>query len=475
MSRLTNTPLTDLYSLLQPITVASHASSFHNWAHTFHCTPLTIFEPESAYHCELILELARREKKVVRAAGVGHSPSDIACTNEFLLRTQKLNRLLSVDVEKRRVTVEAGITLNELHAHLARHDLAMMNVGSISDQTLGGVVTTATHGSGITYGVISTHVRSLTLLLADGTYVSCSRREHSDLFTASICGLGATGLIISVELEVEPAFRLKEIAESRPFDDVLDNLDEIAHSAEHVRLAWTPSADRVRVGMMNRTQEPKTIDGSWFWDILMAFHVLQLILFIGRYISAVTNFAGHFICWLGGPRSVRVDDSHRIFNLDCLFLQYTTEWAVPYSNAQDCLRDLHDWLHREYQDPYGLRPHFPIEIRFSAPDDIWLSPSRGQETCWIGIVQFKPYGLSVPYRKLFAGFEDILAKNGGRPHWAKAHSLHRDALRKLYPHFDDFVQVLERVDPHGLFRNEYIQRHFFDIPIPARLFKLRQT
>lgn len=62
---------------------------------------------------------------------------------------------------------------------------------------------------------------------------------------------------------------------------------------------------------------------------------------------------------------------------------------MPYSSAQHCLRDLHTWLLREYQDQHGLRPHFPIEIRFSAADDIWLSPSRGQETCWIGIVQFK--------------------------------------------------------------------------------------
>lgn len=165
-------------------------------------------------------------------------------------------------MEKRRVTVEAGITLNDLHAHLSRHNLAMINVGSISDQTLGGVVTTATHGSGITYGVISTHVMSLSILLADGSYVTCSRRENAELFTASICGLGATGLIISVELEVEPAFRLKEVAVSRPFDDVLDNLDDIAHSAEHVRLAWTPSADRVRVGMMNRTQEVRGTETS---------------------------------------------------------------------------------------------------------------------------------------------------------------------------------------------------------------------
>ena len=135
-------------------------------------------------------------------------------------------------------------------------------------------------------------------------------------------------------------------------------------------------------------------------------------------------------------------------------------------------------------DPYGLRPHFPIEIRFSDGDDIWLSPSNGKKTCWIGIIQYKqvffplhltsipltakicqsitrPYASAVPYKKLFSHFESILARHGGRPHWAKAHSLRPDDLRLLYPRFDDFVRVLEEVDPTGMFRNEYVQRHIF--------------
>ncbi|KAK0463083.1 L-gulonolactone D-arabinono-1,4-lactone oxidase [Desarmillaria tabescens] len=476
MALLTSIPLDDLYTLLAPITVPPSTSrgKFSNWGQTFHCAPLAIFEPENEYQCELILELARREKKVVRAAGIGHSPSDIACTKEFMLRTQKLNRVLSVNVEKRTATVQAGITLNELHAHLADHGLAMMNVGSISDQTVGGIVTTATHGSGVTYGVISTHVMSLKLLLADGTYVTCSRHERPDLFVASICGLGTTGLILNVELEVEPAFRLKEVAITQPFEDVMQNLDEIAHAAEHVRLAWIPAADRIRVGLMNRTREEKTPAGSWFLEVFLGFYALEFILFLGRFFASINNFAGLFFCWLGGSRGVRVDDSHRVFNLDCLFLQYTTEWAIPYTRSQECLRELHSWLSQEYGDPNGLRPHFPIEIRFSAADDIWLSPSQGQKTCWIGIVQFKPYGLYVPYKRLFDGFEAILARHGGRPHWAKAHSLRREKLRSLYPHFDDFIRVLEDVDPCGLFRNEYIQRHFFDGQADGRIFKLRQ-
>jgi hypothetical protein len=51
---------------------------------------------------------------------------------------------------------------------------------------------------------------------------------------------------------------------------------------------------------------------------------------------------------------------------------------------------------REFSDPNGLRPHFPIEVRFSDSDDIWLSPSNGQRTCWIGIVQFKYVSCFIP-------------------------------------------------------------------------------
>jgi len=158
--------------------------------------------------------------------------------------------------------------------------------------------------------------------------------------------------------------------------------------------------------------------------------------------------------------------------------QFTTEWAVPYDKARACLLELRAWYDEEHADPDGLRPHFPVEIRFSDADDIWLSPSNGALTCWIGIVQYKPYGFNVPYRKLFERFENIVSRHGGRPHWAKAHRLRPNALRKLYPHFDDFVRVLEDVDPHGMFRNEYVSRHIFGYAgqnLDARVFKSRKS
>jgi len=53
-------------------------------------------------------------------------------------------------------------------------------------------------------------------------------------------------------------------------------------------------------------------------------------------------------------------------------------------------------LQLEHADRFGTRVHFPVEIRFSAPDDIWLSPSYGQKTTWIGIIQYKSVFFSPP-------------------------------------------------------------------------------
>ncbi|KDR74082.1 hypothetical protein GALMADRAFT_250832 [Galerina marginata CBS 339.88] len=470
-ARPSDIPLKNLYNLLEPITLPKEKARFTNWGRSFVCTPSSIFEPENEFQCELVLELARREGKTLRVAGVGHSPSDLACTNEFMLRTTKLNRVLEVNTEKRYVVAQGGITLDDLNATLAKNNLAMTNLGSISEQSLAGVVTTATHGSGISYGVISMSVLALSLLLADGSRVTCSRNEHAELFMASICGLGATGIILSVQLEVEPAFRLQETQQSLPFDEVLQDLDKHVRSAEHVRFWWFPTRDIVRCSYSNRTTEAKNPAGSWWWHTFMGHHVLQFLLFLGRYFMFLNRWIANFACWLLSGDTIGVDDSYKIFNVDCRYPQHTTEWAVPYENTQACLRDLHSYLNKEFQDPDGIRPHFPVEIRFSAADDIWLSPSYGQPVAWIGIIQYKPYGFNVPYRKLFKAYEEIVTRYQGRPHWAKPHLLQPDSLRKLYPHFDDFRRVIEDVDPEGIFRNEYVQRHIMGKPVDPRIFK----
>lgn len=151
------------------------------------------------------------------------------------------------------MVAEAGITLADLQQQVAMYGLAMHNLGSISTQALGGVISTATHGTGITFKVLPGDVMALTVLLANGELVTCSHAERSELFLATLSGLGCTGLIVTVQLSLEPAFRLREIQETVPFDQVVDNLDVMVARSEHVRLWWYPQSRAVRVSSADRT------------------------------------------------------------------------------------------------------------------------------------------------------------------------------------------------------------------------------
>lgn len=79
--------------------------------------------------------------------------------------------------------------------------------------------------------------------------------KNKDLFLATLCGLGATGLILTVQLKVEPAFRLKEVNRNLRFQDVVMKLDEQVRKAEHVKLWWYPAMDIIRASYYDRTKE----------------------------------------------------------------------------------------------------------------------------------------------------------------------------------------------------------------------------
>ncbi|CAO1619407.1 unnamed protein product [Jaminaea pallidilutea] len=532
----------------------------------------------------------------------------------------------------------------------------MSSLGSISEQTIGGLVSTATHGTGYDIPSVSAFVQHLDVVLPHppefgGIRVQrCSRQENPDLFNATLCGLGATGLIVAVKVALEPAFRLAHIVEevdfdwlfgqstdhpaldvhswneeqtqsseavpslqrtsigrlvaagqplpalkeryrpsarqpsaadiwpvavsdeaalSRGEDDEEDDeitrqaqrhIDCIIQSSQHTRVWWFPQAGMCTVSRADRTLEPAA-GPSWssrLYSQIVGFHLEQALLFLARYrrslpprvakamhylthpsypsqlradrsgqpgqlekpsssVAATTEFEPTNVGAAGAadslasaydgfsskstalsslpslesstvssqlrplrgsnPYSINVDHSWRVFNMDCLFPQYTTEWSVPYTHTAAVIRTLRDWLDAEINENKS-NVHFPIEIRWTDADGIWLSHGYGRKSCYIGLIQYRPYNLPVAYRKLFAKFETILRYFGGRPHWAKAHTCGVPELKQLYPHWDDWQEVRRKADPQGVLLNPYVRRHLLGQvgeDVNVRRFKKRQN
>src|SRR5690606_1584337 len=139
----------------------------------------TIFRPHSASEIGGIVRLAEEQGRRVRMTGSGHSFSDVALTDDYLLQPDRLNRPLELDRarlapehthDKQLVRVQSGMTIAALNAHLALQTprLTLQNMGGYDGQTIAGVAMTATHGSGIAYGPIASQIVSMQIITATG-------------------------------------------------------------------------------------------------------------------------------------------------------------------------------------------------------------------------------------------------------------------------------------------------------------------
>jgi L-gulonolactone oxidase len=111
---------------------------------------------------------------------------------------------------------------------------------------------------------------------------------------------------------------------------------------------------------------------------------------------------------------------------------------------------------RQILDRLPFKVVFPVEMRVSAGDDIWLSHGYGRDNAYIAIHQY----VGMPYEPYFRAFERVAGDLGGRPHWGKLHWRTAEDLRPGYPHFDDFLAVRDRLDPDRVFANGYTERIF---------------
>ena len=106
------------------------------------------------------------------------------------------------------------------------HKLALLNLGSIAEQSLAGAISTATHGAGLKHGNISTLIHEITMVLADTSIVTCSKHKNPDLFYSSLCGLGAIGIFTRVKVQLCPLYQLQDEHFIQPLDSFLDQLDD---------------------------------------------------------------------------------------------------------------------------------------------------------------------------------------------------------------------------------------------------------
>jgi FAD/FMN-containing dehydrogenase len=188
--------------------------------------------------------------------------------------------------------------------------------------------------------------------------------------------------------------------------------------------------------------------GKWVDDTLVGSGLHQVACSVARAIPATIPPINRLSVKLWGDREF-TDASSRVFATSRSVRFREMEYAVPVENVRPAFDAL-----RALLDERGWRISFPVEVRFAAADDRWMSTAHGRASGYIAVHR---YWREDP-TEYFEAVEQIMLSFGGRPHWGKMHTLDAAILRDRYPHFVDFVALRDRLDPDRVFANPYLQR-----------------
>lgn len=426
--------------------------TWRSWSGLATARPTQVLSPASPEEVADAVVAARVQGIGVKMVGSGHSFPGIAVTDGLLLRPDRLVGIRTVDRDAMTVTVLAGTPLHVLDDRLHRLGLALHNLGDIDRQTVAGAIATGTHGTGGRVASLSGQVVGLELVTGDGTLRQVGPDgPGSDLFSAARLGLGATGILTAVTMRVEPAFALQAVESSMGWEEVVDRFDELVAANEHFEAYWFPHTTRLLTKRNNRTAEPLrplSRTRALLEDEVLDNGAFEVLNRVGNLAPATIPPLNRLAARALSDRTYS-DASHRVLTSRRRVRFREMEHALPREAGMPALTEL-----RELIDRSGWRIGFPVEIRYTPRDDVWLSPSYGRDSVWLAV----HVNARTDHTTYFTGVERLLRSYDGRPHWGKLHTRAAADLAPSYPCFADFLAVRERVDPDRLFANAYLDR-----------------
>ncbi|MBL7557089.1 MAG: FAD-binding oxidoreductase [Bdellovibrionaceae bacterium] len=198
----------------------------------------SVFQPTSI---EQIQDYIKNNKGKISIGGGRYSMGgQTALAGALHIDMRKLNKVVVLDVKKKRVTVEAGIRWRQLQEAIDPHDLSIKIMQTYSNFTVGGSLSVNVHGRYVGQGPIIRSVESIKLVMADGHIEEASPTQNAELFNGAIGGYGGLGVIVEATLQLVDNGKVERTTKSLSlkkysdyfFKSVRDNADAVFHNGD---------------------------------------------------------------------------------------------------------------------------------------------------------------------------------------------------------------------------------------------------
>jgi FAD/FMN-containing dehydrogenase len=388
-----------------------------NWSGSVSFQPAETCHPQSREDLRLLVEQARSGGRTIRPVAHGHSSMPLSKTSEMLVDVRGISGVVECDRASLTARIRAGTGLAELGPALASCGLALENYGDVDYQSIGGVLATGTHGTGLRLGNFPSNLLGFELVTGTGEVVEVGPAD-SDELRAGRLNLGALGMISEVTLKLVPAIELHRLEWCVHIDECLDRWDDLVAENRNFDFYWHPRRDEAQIRILNP---------------------------VGETPSALVNElapGGRFRKELVGPAH-EVQPQDRGMKFDEM------EHSLPISSFREAFDQTRERVKEVHRRVVGWR----VLCRTVAPDDGFLSPFLDRESATIAHLQ----NATLPWREYFDDMEPRMRSLGGRPHFGKKHSARAADLRAMGLELDRFNEVRRGFDPDGIFLNDHLR------------------
>lgn len=410
----------------------------HNWSEHVAFGAASVHFPQTVAEVQAIVRGADK----VRVVGARHSFNHIADTTGALISLRSLPRRAEIDASARTVTIDGGTTYAELAPVLDAAGFALFNLPSVPDFTIVGAVSTATHGSGNANRNLAASVAGLEIVTASGDLLTLRRGEPD--FDGAVVGLGALGVVVSMVLDLVPRFDIRQtVYRNLPFETVVENFDAVMGSAYSVSLFthWNSAF----------------VDQAWLKDLATApapspeffggtAATTEMSPVLGKEPYGTTGQLGSIGAWYDRLPHARIGA------LPTEGYEYQSEYFVARKDAPAAMRAL-----QAVQQ--ALHPALVVsEVRTVAADELWLSTNYQEDSVGFHFSLARDWAAVSQVLKVI---EAALAPFGPRPHWGKLFVMPAAHVKAGHPRLADFQALAARHDPHGKFRNAFLDEFVF--------------
>ena len=402
--------------------------------------------------------------------GLGRAYGDSALNAGGLVATcRRLDRFRGFDAATGTLEVEAGVSFQEIIETFLPRGWFLPTTPGTKFVTVGGAIAADVHGKNHhRRRSLGQFVDSLSIVIGDGSVVTCSRDERPDLFFATLGGMGLTGIILAATLRLVPVETSRvtvEYRKTRDLDHTLENFEAHDETCEH-SVGWIdcmargPSMGRSVVMQANWTGLDELRGASRAGALALPRKLQKTVPFTPP-VSLLS------------PLSVRVfnqvfyaihKDGVRIVDLDTFFypLDAVSHWNRLYGPRGFV----------QYQAFFpratsrrGLRALLECVVQSGAASFLAVVKSCGEADG--GLLSYLEPGhtlaLDIPYRvgavdDLCRRCDRIVLEHGGRLYLAKDALMDAATFRAMYPRLDEFLDVKRRYDPSGRFTSSQARR-----------------